>query len=166
MVRRSEYELVFIAHPQLDGEEGVPALTEQVQAWIEAIDGEVTYLDMWGRRRLAYPIRKQKEGSYVMLRAIMPRRSLAVLERELKLSEDILRYLLVRAETPLPPARSSSPRPAPAAQPAVSEEEEEQPEMTMEEETAEPADAVEIVPEAETVAEAEMEPEEELREEQ
>ena len=112
MVRRSEYELVIIAHPQLgDDEEGLPALMARVQGWIEAVGGELTYSDVWGRRRLAYPILKQTEGSYVLLRTWLPHEAIVALERELKLADDILRYLLVRAETPLPakPAESSKP---------------------------------------------------------
>jgi small subunit ribosomal protein S6 len=126
MVRRSEYELVFIARPGLDAEEELPTLTEQVQGWIEAIGGEVTYSDIWGRRRLAYEIRKQREGFYVLMRAMMPRQELGELERQMKLSEDILRYLLVRAETPLPARRSPAPKPA-APQPAAQPEPEPEP---------------------------------------
>jgi small subunit ribosomal protein S6 len=163
MVKRSEYELVFIAHPQLDGEEGVPALTAQVQAWIEGIDGEITHVDIWGRRRLAYPIRKQKEGTYVLLRAIMPRQALGELERQLKLSEDVIRYLLVRAETPLPPARTASAKPAPAARPAV-ETQESEAEEAKDEEEAEPVEEAETEIEAEPESEAEPKSEEEHEE--
>jgi len=100
MTQPREYELVFIAHPELDDGEGVPALTAKVRGWIEGAGGEVTHTALWGRRKLAYPIRKQLEGSYVLMRALLPRQALGELERELKLSEQILRYLLVRAETP------------------------------------------------------------------
>jgi len=101
MTRYSEYELVFIAHPDLD-EEGVAALTAQVRGWIEAAGGEVIHTTQWGRRKLAYPIRKQTEGSYVLMWASMPRQAIRGLERELKLAENVLRHLLVRAETPFP----------------------------------------------------------------
>lgn len=135
MVRRSEYELVFIVHPSLDGDEGVPAVTEKVKGWIEAVGGEVTYTDFWGRRRLSYTIQNQTVGWYVLVRAIMPHQALTDLERELKLSEEIIRYLLVRAETPLPsrrpsgsssrPARSQERRPSPEDEDEDSEEDEE-----------------------------------------
>jgi small subunit ribosomal protein S6 len=144
MVKRSEYELIFIARPGLDAEEEVPALAAQVHEWIEGIGGEVTYSDIWGRRRLAYPIRKLREGYYVLLRAMMPRQALGDLERELKLSEDVLRYLLVRAETPPPPKRAPAPRPAPAAAPA----DEGEPKAEQDADEPEPAPA----PEAEAAA--------------
>ena len=114
MTKRNEYELTSIAHPELD-EEGVTALTARVQEWIEAAGGEVIHTHIWGRRRLAYPIRKQTEGSYVVLRASLPPQAIKELERELKLAEHILRYLLVRAETPLPatPPAPSKPIAAP-----------------------------------------------------
>jgi small subunit ribosomal protein S6 len=109
MIRHSEYELVFIAHPGLDREEQVPALISRVQEIVEAVGGQVAHTDIWGRRRLAFPIRKQKEGTYVLLRVILPRQAIKELERVLKLSEDILRYLVVRAETPLPTRPPSGP---------------------------------------------------------
>ena len=120
MNKRREYELIFIVHPELD-EEGVASLTEKVKSWIDAAGGEVTHTDLWGRRKLAYPIRKQTEGSYVLLRALLPPQTTTELERELKLMEGVLRYLLVRAETPLPPSETltkAESAPEPSAPPA------------------------------------------------
>jgi small subunit ribosomal protein S6 len=114
MIRRTEYELMLIAHPDLNRDEGVPALVAKVQGWIEGVDGEVTYSDIWGRRRLAYQVLKHREGTYVLMRAIIPRESILELERELKLEEEIIRYLITRAETPLPPRPQPRPRPVPA----------------------------------------------------
>jgi small subunit ribosomal protein S6 len=173
MVKRSEYELIFIAHPEQDEEEGVPALTAQVQEWIEAVGGEVTYTDIWGRRKLAYPIRKLLEGSYVLLRATLPRQTLQDLERELKLSDRILRYLLVRAETPLPAKRPSSPKPTPAVQPPVEAEPEPDAQPEPELETApepgeepqeQPEEEPEEEPQEEPAEQPEQEPEEEPQE--
>jgi len=112
MVRSSEYELVFIARPALDREEGIPALTARVQQWIEATGGQVTHTDVWGRRRLSFPIRNEKEGTYVLLRALIPRQALGELERSLKLADEIIRYLIVRAETPLPTRPPEGPPPS------------------------------------------------------
>jgi len=128
MTKRNEYELVFIAHPELD-EEGVTELTAKVSGWIEAADGQVTHTIPWGRRRLAYPIRKQTEGSYVLLRVFLTPEAIGQLERELKLSESVLRYQLVRAEKPLPAAKHpatpgrAAPRPPAAHGEAEAEEE-------------------------------------------
>ena len=119
MEKGNEYELVFIAHPDLD-EEGVTSITEKAQSWIDAAGGEVTYTDLWGRRKLAYPVRKQTEGSYVLLRALLPPQAITELERELKLMDGILRHLVVRAETPLPPSEPlTMPEVAVATEPSV-----------------------------------------------
>ena len=151
MIRRSEYELVIIAHPQLGSdEEGLPALMTRVQGWIEGAGGELTYDDLWGRRRLAYPIRKQTEGSYMLLRAWLPHQAIVELERELALADDILRYLLVRAETPPPPKRTVPPKPAEATVPEPAEESESEPET-------EGAAAAEAEVDAETAAEGDAE---------
>jgi small subunit ribosomal protein S6 len=111
MIKRSDYELVFIARPALDREEGIPALNAKVQQWIEAVGGQVTHTDVWGRRRMAFPIRNEKEGTYVLFRADMPRQALTELERSLKLADEIVRYLIVRAETPLPTRPPEGPPP-------------------------------------------------------
>lgn len=112
MTRCNDYELIFIAHPDLD-EGGVAELTAKVSGWIEAAEGQVTQTIPWGRRRLAYPIRKQTEGSYVLLRTSLAPGGIGKLERELKLSESVLRYLLVRVEGPLSAAKQpATPRQA------------------------------------------------------
>jgi small subunit ribosomal protein S6 len=58
----------------------------------------VASVDVWGRRTLAYPIKNHREGTYVLLNAQMNPASLDELERTLKLSEEIIRYMLVKAE--------------------------------------------------------------------
>ncbi|MBC8448349.1 MAG: 30S ribosomal protein S6 [Chloroflexi bacterium] len=128
MTKRNEYELIFIAHPDLDGEE-VKEFSAKVSGWIEATDGQVTHTIPWGRRRLAYPIRDQSEGFYVLLRIFLTPEGIGKLERELKLSESVLRYLLVRAEQPPPvskrPATPPPAAPKPPAEPIGSDTEEE-----------------------------------------
>ena len=62
------YEVAFIAHPELD-EASFAALVEKAQGWVTAAGGQVTKTDIWGRRRMAYSIRKQTEGQYVLLEA-------------------------------------------------------------------------------------------------
>jgi len=55
-------------------------------------------VDPWGKRRLAYPIRKQREGYYVVMQVQLPPEAISELERRLELSEEVLRYLLVRTD--------------------------------------------------------------------
>jgi small subunit ribosomal protein S6 len=87
------YELVFIIHPDLD-ESGVKDLIEKIKGWITDAGGQVSKVDIWGKRRLAYSLRKQKEGQYVLFQAQMAPSSCAQLERNLRLQESVLRYLL------------------------------------------------------------------------
>jgi len=91
------YELLFIAQPALD-EEGLNALVTRVQQIMTDQGGQVVHVEQMGRRKLAYPVRKRKEGSYVLIHANLERAAIAELERSLKLSEDVLRYILVRLD--------------------------------------------------------------------
>ena len=90
-----DYELVYIIRPNA-AEDAVSTLNERVQAWIGAEGGDVQKVNPWGRRRLAYPIGDFREGVYVQVNFRAGPRSLGPLERNLKLSEDVIRHLLVR----------------------------------------------------------------------
>jgi small subunit ribosomal protein S6 len=91
------YELVFVAQPELD-EDGLKALVESVQQVMIDSGGEIVKIEEMGRRRLAYPIRKHREGHYTLMHAKLERPAIMELERSLKLSEDVLRHLLVRLD--------------------------------------------------------------------
>jgi len=91
------YELVFIAQPDLD-EEGLTALVKRVQQIMTDGGGEIVMTEDMGRRRLAYPIAHRTEGHYVLIQAALEQPTIAALERDLTLSEDVLRHLLVRVE--------------------------------------------------------------------
>lgn len=90
-----DYELVTIVRPDIT-DENFGAVTERLGQWISALGGEVTKTDLWGRRRMAYPIRDFREGNYIISQLRIETRATTELERSLKLSEDVLRYLLVR----------------------------------------------------------------------
>jgi small subunit ribosomal protein S6 len=92
-----DYELAFIVEPNL-ADEGVTEVVDKVSRYVKAVDGEVASVDVWGRRSLAYPIDRYREGTYVLLLAKMSPSSLAELERNLKLSEEIIRYLLIKTD--------------------------------------------------------------------
>ena len=92
-----DYELAFIIQPTVD-DEGVTGVVEKVTQYVQTVNGEVASVDVWGRRNLAYPINNHREGIYVLVQAKLPPASLIELERNLKLSEEIIRYLLVKAE--------------------------------------------------------------------
>lgn len=87
------YEVALIAHPDLN-DEALLALLEKVKGWISASGGTVGEIDRWGRRRLAYPIRKQREGQYVFLPAQMLPSATREVERNLRLTEPIMRFMV------------------------------------------------------------------------
>lgn len=91
------YELSVIVSPEVE-EEAIEDTVDQIKQFVVAGGSQVTNVDIWGRRRLAYPIRKHAEGYYAVLKARIPQEALPELERNLKLSEDIIRYLLVRLD--------------------------------------------------------------------
>ena len=62
-----EYELVFIVHPDLD-DTALKDVVDKVSGWITEAGGIISKVDLWGKRKLAYAIRKQKEGQYVLMR--------------------------------------------------------------------------------------------------
>ncbi len=91
------YELTFIVHPDTD-EEGLNAVVEGISRTIAANGGQVIKIDSWGKRRLAYPIRKCLEGHYMIMQLQLEPEAISELERNLKLAEEVIRYLIVRAD--------------------------------------------------------------------
>jgi len=91
------YELVMVLDPTLE-EEQVEAIVGQVRAFVEGRDGEVLKVDRWGRRRLAYPIKRHRDGIYVLTQFRLDSGQANQLNRQLDLSEQVIRHLLVRAD--------------------------------------------------------------------
>jgi len=91
------YELIFIAQPELE-QEALSALADRLRQVMEDNGGQVKKVEQMGRRRLAYPIKKRTHGQYVLIHASLDRTAISELERSLKLSEEVLRHLLVRLE--------------------------------------------------------------------
>jgi len=92
-----DYELVAIISPEVD-EEGVSKIVDKVTQSINSRGGAVEEIKKWGRRKLAYPIRKFMEADYVLARFKLMPKSIKELEGEISASEDILRYLVVKVE--------------------------------------------------------------------
>jgi len=91
------YELVFIVQPEME-EEPLTALVEKVTQNISDLKGQVNQVDPWGKRRLAYPIKKHLEGFYFLMQVELPASAVRSLERSLKLMEDVIRYLIMRRD--------------------------------------------------------------------
>jgi small subunit ribosomal protein S6 len=95
---RRDYELTFVLRIDAN-EDATNESVEEVRRWVEADElGAVNKVDRWGRRRLAYEIDKQREGYYVLFDAAIDSQNIPELERNLRLSTTVLRYLLVRKD--------------------------------------------------------------------
>lgn len=123
------YEIVFIVHP--DQSEQVPAMIERYKNSVTSRGGQIHRVEDWGRRQMAYMIKKFAKAHYVCINIECDNETLVELETAFKFNDAILRHLTVkmkRAETaPSPMMKSSqreeSPRnrtEAPAAAPAAS----------------------------------------------
>ncbi|HVN15062.1 MAG TPA: 30S ribosomal protein S6 [Anaerolineales bacterium] len=87
------YELVCIVQPDLD-EAAFNGVLDRVKGWVTETGGSVDKVDIWGRRRLAYEIRKQREGQYVLLNISLNPASAAELERNIRFQESVIRHML------------------------------------------------------------------------
>lgn len=92
-----DYELVTVLNPEI-AEEDVPAAIERLTAAITTRGGEVAEVQPWGRRRLAYPIKRHNEGNYVLTNLRMDPARAHELESGFMISDDILRHLLIRKD--------------------------------------------------------------------
>lgn len=92
-----DYELVFIISPEV-ADDKVGATVERVMQFITQRGGVVAQIDPWGKRKFAYPIGHFKEGNYVLAQFKLEPDLAKELEDNLRISEDILRHLLVRSE--------------------------------------------------------------------
>ena len=89
------YEVVAVLRADLS-EEDQSTQIDTIKGWITTKDGNVSQVEHWGRRRLAYPIAKQRDGYYLLLKVEMPASALDELERNLRISENVLRFLVTR----------------------------------------------------------------------
>ena len=92
----NKYELMFIIDPVLDDAKKEAAV-ETVKGIIAA-DGEVTATDVWGIRKLAYPIQKKTEGYYVVMQFTAKPELPKELDRRLRISEDCIRHMIINLD--------------------------------------------------------------------
>jgi len=117
------YELMLVLRPDAP-EERIQAVLEKVTRQLVEGGGQIVKAAPWGRRRLAYPIDRYREGSYHILHFDAPPEAIGELERTLLITEEVLRHLVVRVEVPPRAARSGKVEEAELA-PAPPEDEEE-----------------------------------------
>ncbi|MDZ7845059.1 MAG: 30S ribosomal protein S6 [Anaerolineales bacterium] len=91
------YELVFIVSPELE-EEAIKEIADRVSGWITDEGGKINQVEDWGRRKFSYLIGNHKEGQYYLFQVEMDPSLVATLERNLRLQEPILRYLITVQE--------------------------------------------------------------------
>jgi small subunit ribosomal protein S6 len=109
------YEILFIADPNL-GEPEVDALTTQVEGYVEKEGGKIQKVEKWGKKRLAFVVKKHREGYYVLLVVDGSSALVHEVERRLRVTEGIIRHLAVRIDDDLRKAeRSKALRDAAAA---------------------------------------------------
>ena len=104
------YETMYILRPDI-AEDEVNKHIEKYNALLESMGGKILDSQMRGKRRLAYPIAKNREGIYVQLSHQGDGQHIAKIEKAMRLSEDVIRYMTLKQEGPLP-------TPKPKANPA------------------------------------------------
>lgn len=92
------YELMYVVRPDVD-EEGLAAVIERFTQLINNHQGEVESVNRWGKRRLAYEIRGYREGIYVLVHFKGEPATSRELDRVLKITDEVLRHLIVRRES-------------------------------------------------------------------
>ncbi len=102
------YESTFIARPDISPQQ-VDGLAEQLQEVVRDGGGEIAKTEYWGLRSLAYRIKKNRKGHYYFMNIDAPPDAIAELERTMRISEDVIRYLTVRVD-------AHDPNPAPLTQ--------------------------------------------------
>jgi small subunit ribosomal protein S6 len=122
------YEILFIADPNL-GEPEVDALTAQVQGYAEKEGGRIQKVEKWGKKRLAYNIRKHQEGYYVLIVVEGKSSLVKEVERRIRVTDGVVKFITVRVDEELRKAeghrvqrakkeakrkRPATPRPSPA----------------------------------------------------
>ncbi len=93
----NNYEVIVIVHPDLD-ENALNGVVDRVKGWITDAGGAIEKVDLWGRRRMAYSIKKQREGQYVYMQAQMKPTYTSELDRALRFLEPVMRYSIIAVD--------------------------------------------------------------------
>jgi small subunit ribosomal protein S6 len=94
------YELMLVLRPDVPDDRS-QAVIDRVTRQISTAGGQIVKVAPWGRRRLAYPIDRHREGSYHIVLFEAPSEAVAELERGLLITEELLRHLITRVERPV-----------------------------------------------------------------
>jgi small subunit ribosomal protein S6 len=101
------YELMLIIRPDAPDEKAA-AVIDRTTRYVVASGGQIVKVAPWGRRRLAYPIDRHREGSYHIVVFESPAEAILELERSLQITEEVLRFLVTRSEKPVKARRDAA----------------------------------------------------------
>ena len=96
-MKTNHYESVIIFNSTLEDQQ-IDSILTSIEEQMSAIGVEITDVEKWGRRRLAYPIQKGKSGYYIIYRFTSPREYITKFERTLRLDENVIRFLTIKLE--------------------------------------------------------------------
>ena len=102
------YEIAVIIRPDLENQSLVD-MKETIKDWIASSGGEVSLVDDMGRRKLAYQIKKKREGHYISWYASLLPSGPSEVETEMRLNENILRFMVIKSDIPVQSNEKSSP---------------------------------------------------------
>jgi small subunit ribosomal protein S6 len=91
------YELVSIVHPDLD-EAAFNDVVEKIKGWVVETGGIVDKVEIWGRKRLASAIKKHREGQYVLFNLSLEPTATAIMEKNLRVLEPVIRFMITAVE--------------------------------------------------------------------
>ena len=93
----NKYELAVVVNANIEDEER-NAVVDKCKALIERFGGQITNVDDWGKKRLAYEIKDSAEGYYVLLNVTAEPACVAEVDRVMKINDDLLKHMIVRVE--------------------------------------------------------------------
>ena len=117
------YELMLVFRPDAP-DDRTSAIIDRTTRQITAAGGQIVKVAPWGRRRLAYPIERHREGAYHIVVFEAPTTALVELERGLMITEDVLRHLVIRQDRPARAMRDSGGDSDESVLPSAEDEEE------------------------------------------
>lgn len=93
----NKYELAVVVSAKIEDDERAATL-EKVKSYVERFGGQITNVDEWGKKRLAYEIQKMKDGFYYFIQFESASEVPGELEQSVRIMENVIRYLCVRQE--------------------------------------------------------------------
>jgi len=108
-VSQRTYELLYIVKPTV-GEAEVETLTTQIKGYVDEAGGEIEKLEPWGKKRLAYLIDNHRDGHYVLITYKGVSSTVHEVERRMKVTDDVMKFMTVRIDEDLRKAASRKAR--------------------------------------------------------